>query len=109
MGMIVVTEQLPFEALIKWAYAMMPCGESSVARREGHAPAYASVEVTGPQKRTFNYSSVTHDGDPFTRMLLCNRIERRCAAQGKFIPTFATRCNFGMDVSDGMIKCRVLL
>ena len=41
--------------------------------------------------------------------VLGNGIEGGGTAQGKFIPTFATRGDFGMDVSDGVIKCGVLL
>lgn len=108
MSMVVVAKQLPFEALIKWAHAVMPSGKCGIAGREGDAPPHAGIEITGPQKGTFNHAPMTDHRDPFAGMLLRNRIEGGGTAQGKFIPTFATRSDFGMDVSDSMIKCRVL-
>lgn len=106
--MVVVAEQLPFEALVKWTDAMMPGRQCRIAGREGDASAHTGIEVTGPQKRTFNHPAMTDHGDPLAGMVLGNGIEGGSTAQGKFIPTFATRGDFGMDVSDSVIKCGVL-
>lgn len=66
--MVVMAEQLPFEPLIKRTNPVMPGGQCRIAGRECYPPAHAGIEVTGPQKRTFNHPTMTNHCDALAGM-----------------------------------------
>ncbi len=66
MGMVVVTAQLPFDALIVWALYAHPCGECGISCGECYALAHARIELTYPQKRTFNHTPMTDHCNPLS-------------------------------------------